>query len=684
MTTTRILMVEDDDDDYILTLDYLEELTFLDLDLVRVISADEALSQLKQNTFDLCLLDYQLGAVNGLEVLRQAQALGFSGPIIMLTGQQDDSLDQSALNAGAADYLIKSELNASRFARAIRYALARRDVEVERVERLKAEAENRSKNRFLAHLSHELRTPLTAILGYTELLLNSRQADNVHYELEVIMRNGRHLLNLLNDVLDLSKIAANKLELNLTEVNVESLVADVYSLLNVSAVDKGLELRLTSATPIPSRIITDATRIRQILINIINNAIKFTDEGHINICLSMAHHGDKECFIVEVSDTGIGIAHEKLDNIFQPFSQLGDVVSKRVGGSGLGLSISFELAQRLGGTISVLSEAGEGSCFTLSVDPGNTEGIPRDFLTFQAHEHLIRSAPVTRLQGRVLVVDDLRDIRRLIGHLVQSTGAETVYAANGISALSAVEDAKSTALPVDLILMDIHMPEMDGKAATRALRARGVDIPIIALTAATMRGSEEKLKECGFNDILNKPVDTQALVDMLKNHLALETIDSGEIDNRETNGNAIEASATQSSTNTTGESTTPSSMVDILLVEDDEDVSSVLCLLLKQLHTHVTSVHTAKAAYDLIDAQHWDAVLLDLNLPDASGIDVARHIRSTTKASHGKTYIALISGESPDPTAIAPLRINHSLLKPILLSSLKVLVNDIHEFLRQQ
>ena len=226
---TKLLLVEDDEDDYILTRDYLEQLSSHVFDIEWITSPEQAVEVLSKNQHDICLLDYRLGASDGLSVLKQALKNGFCGPIIMLTGQSNDALDSAALDAGAVDYLVKSEMSGSRFARSIRYALARRDVEDERVERLKAEAENRSKDRFLAHLSHELRTPLSSILGYTELLMLSdfnKQAEN---ELGVIYRNGKHLLSLLNDVLDLSKIAVDKLELSLSEVNLDSLMADEFT-----------------------------------------------------------------------------------------------------------------------------------------------------------------------------------------------------------------------------------------------------------------------------------------------------------------------------------------------------------------------------------------------------------------------------------------------------------------------
>ena len=210
-SVARVLLVEDDEDDFILTSEYLHQLASHSFEIDWVTNPTKALEQLNLGKHDICLLDYQLGAYNGLTVLERASENGCSIPIIMLTGQSDEALDQSALAAGAVDYLVKSEMTTARFARAIRYALARQEIENERLERINAETQNQSKDRFLAHLSHELRTPLTSILGYTEILLNSNKAPNAEPELNIILNNGQHLLGLLNNVLDLSKIAVGKL-----------------------------------------------------------------------------------------------------------------------------------------------------------------------------------------------------------------------------------------------------------------------------------------------------------------------------------------------------------------------------------------------------------------------------------------------------------------------------------------
>lgn len=565
-----------------------------------------------------------MGAINGLEVLQKAKAIGFSAPIIMLTGQSDAILDQAALDMGAADYLIKTELTSNRFARSIRYALARRDVEQERVERLKAESENRSKNRFLAHLSHELRTPLTSILGYTELLMQSDKGAAAYGELDIISRNGKHLLNLLNDVLDLSKIAAGKLELVAEPVYIDSLLADVSMLMRAAAEDKGLELNLISESPVPVQIQTDSTRLRQVLINVISNAIKFTDRGRIDVSIFVDAHTQLLHF--DVSDTGMGIPPEKIEAIFQPFTQVEDVVSKSIGGTGLGLAICSELLQRMGGDISVTSEMGEGSCFSIRIDPGCTDGVSHETLSFH-HSADVESQSIEqdRYDGRVLVVDDLPDIRQLVGHVVSQTGARVDCAENGAVAIDLIDSAYADGLPYHLVLMDIHMPEMDGKRAIVELRQRYQSLPVVALTAASMKGQNEKLLAKGFTDVLSKPLDNKALMQTLKCCLPVK------VDSNPPSATSVKAAEDISKAAMESDITAPA----VLLIEDDHDAANAMAMLLQTKGVEVVVAHTHQQALQCLQQRlEWSHILLDLHLGNENGLDIAADIRANESYRH--------------------------------------------------
>jgi len=648
---TRLLLVEDDEDDYILTCDYLEQLGSHTFDVEWLSCPEEAVNVLSENKHDICLLDYRLGASDGLEVLKSAVANGFRGPIIMLTGQSDDTLDSAALDAGAVDYLVKNEMSSSRFARAIRYALARRDVEDERVERLKAEAENRSKDRFLAHLSHELRTPLSSILGYTELLMQSEKNQHAHNELGVIYRNGKHLLSLLNDVLDLSKIAADKLELNCCDVNLDSLMADVYTLMRVSAVDKGLSLRFESQQALPLIINSDATRLRQILINIINNAIKFTNQGEIVVRAWTAWVNEREMLFFSIKDTGLGIAPEKQALIFKPFEQIADVESRDVGGAGLGLAICSELLTRMQGSIELESTQGVGSEFTLSIYPGNIRDVERQLLTFDSNPDCHQKLTTLSTSGRVLVVDDLKDLRILVGHMIASTGADVEYAENGKHAIEKVAAAEQAGKAFDIIIIDLHMPVMGGKEATIELRKMGYKEPIIALTAATMKGVKSELSALGFNDMIAKPVDSGLLYQVL-NHYICQGKTEPVIEHDDS------PAMTQKSTR-------------YLLVEDDTDAAQITQLLLESLGVETVIAASCEACLNtLSEDAEFDKVLLDMHLPDGSGLDLAKQL----KQLYPNLTLVIVSGAEPEPEKIEPLDIEQVLLKPINLGLLTDLI----------
>ena len=650
---TQLLLVEDDEDDYILTCDYLDQLDSHTFNIQWISSPEQAIETLSKNEHDICLLDYRLGASNGLDVLKEAIANGFSGPIIMLTGQSNDELDSAALDAGAVDYLIKTEMSSSRFARAIRYALARKDVEGERVERLKAEAENRSKDRFLAHLSHELRTPLSSILGYTELLMQSDFSQQAENELGVIYRNGKHLLSLLNDVLDLSKIAADKLELTLSEVNLDSMLADVYTLMRVSVLDKGLTLRFESNQPLPLVAQLDATRVRQILINLINNAVKFTDKGEIVVNAWTQWVDEREMLLFSIKDSGMGIAPEKQELIFKPFEQIADVESRSVGGAGLGLAICAELLARMQGSISLDSEIGKGSTFTISVYPGDISGVERQVLNFSSAPQLQSKSAPCKVHGRVLVVDDLRDLRMLVGHMISTCGARVDYAEHGQQALEKVRIADAYKAPYDIIFIDIHMPVMGGKEATIELRKMGYKGPIIALTAATMKGIREELAALGFNDVIPKPVDSAVLYQCLQDYLVAPE------------------SAPQPKNINSSKSLTEKKQR-FLLVEDDHDAAQITQLLLESLGVETVIASSCAQCLQILNHdQQFNKVLLDMHLPDGRGVDLGQQINER----YPELRLVIVSGAEPDPREIKDLNIDRVLLKPINLSLLETLIS---------
>jgi two-component system sensor histidine kinase/response regulator len=642
----RLLLVEDDEDDYILTSESLTQLDSYHFEINWVTNPQDALEKLMAEEFDICLLDYQLGGQSGLDVLKQAALLGCMTPIIMLTGQTDDSLDKLAQDAGAVDYLNKEEITTPRFTRAIRYALARNEVTTERLERLKAETQNRSKDRFLAHLSHELRTPLTSILGYAELLLNSDKSAQSRSELNIILSNGKHLLSLLNDVLDLSKIAADKLEINSAAIELDSFIADVFFLLQINAHDKGLNLQIKARGPLPLTIFADSTRLRQILINLSHNAIKFTQQGRVSIQLWTQFVDNQELLYFEVADSGMGIPAERLASIFKPFEQIEDIITRKESGAGLGLAICTELVKRMGGTLSVESELGKGSRFQFSIDPGDISATPRTRLHFKKMDETQADQVFVPLTGKVLVVDDAPDIRKLVQQICQSLGLDVVTAENGLQALEMCSQSLSDSAPFDLVLMDIHMPVLGGRQAIAEIRQAGFLSPVIALTAAALKGVKESLIEIGFSEVLHKPINKVALYQGLSVYLPKQT--------------HLAPPQKKQHQRT------------ILIVEDDLDAAQVSQLLLESLGAKVQVALSGRECWAALQSKtSFDTILLDLNLPDTDGLTLASQIQVIKP----DIELVLVSGAQVDVAQLAAVNIHKSLLKPLNLASLKSLLD---------
>nr|WP_252728117.1 response regulator [Alteromonas sp. C1M14] len=655
-------MVEDDEDDYFLTADYMSQCPEPRFHITWVTNGSEAIEVLQKKTFDICLLDFILGAENALDVLAKFKQARITVPVVILTGQSDNQVDEMVMRAGAADYLTKSEIESPRFMRTMRYAMVRREIENERIERHKIEQQNKAKDKFLAHLGHELRTPLTSILGYTELLLDDEENHHMSQELSIIHTNGKHLLSLLNDLLDMSRIMANKLELAPRNINLSAFMTDVHSLMNLAAKDKGLSMAICSETEVPINIDVDPTRLRQILINLISNAVKFTDSGLITVTvetLPVRPIDGKELLLFRVKDSGIGMPPDKLDAIFHPFEQIEDVVRANHGGAGLGLAICRELVYKMGGTIDVDSEVGKGSIFSFTLDPGEIREQPREFLTLAApsiNQHDKRNLHVT---GRVLIVDDLRELRRLTGYMVSQCHASVSYAENGVKALEAVLEAERAGKPFHLVLMDIHMPVMNGIESLNAMRQHRCNVAVVAITAASRKGLRQSLLDEGFDDVLGKPIDKTALLKVLDRYL----ITTPKADSPQKPVEDRLQPAPSPDNNTAAKR--------VLLVEDDHDAAELMALLLNHLGHEVTVAHNGQEAMERSGQQLFDVALLDLSLPDMGGLELAAQLHP--QCPELRVYI--VSGREPDANEIGDVAIAGTLLKPVNKDDLANLLN---------
>lgn len=390
-----------------------------------------------------------------------------------------------------------------------------------------SEGANRAKSAFLANMSHEIRTPLTAILGFADVLLETGDIYKAPVErveaIETIRRNGSHLIALINDLLDLSKIEAGKFQVENLPCSLHRLIADLRQLMQVRAEEKKLTINIKYDGPIPEMILTDPTRLRQILMNLLSNSIKFTHEGSLNLTVSLVGKAPDRKIQIDVRDTGIGISDEMRDKLFQPFTQGDGSMSRRFGGTGLGLTISKRFAELLGGDLFILETSHLGTTFRLQVDPGPLHNVEFQEPEAVAPAEDIKPAKTTNakdvLNGlKILLVEDGPDNQRLISFLLKKAGASVDMSENGELGYRKAMDATAQGEPFDVILMDMQMPIMDGYTAASKLRADGYEGPIIALTAHAMAEDRNRCIEAGCTDYSTKPVDRAKLIELIRFH----------------------------------------------------------------------------------------------------------------------------------------------------------------------
>lgn len=419
--------------------------------------------------------------------------------------------------------ITRSLAEKSRLSRALRDQMSSLETRV--LERtLALEEADRAKSRFLAAMSHEIRTPMSAVLGYTDMLLLDHPQGGAEDErrqwLETIRRNGEHLLGVINDILDLSLVESGKLQVEPIRVAPRQLIEEVQALLQVRAAEKHLSLSVQFDSLLPETILTDPTRLRQVLINLLGNAIKFTEHGGVTLRVSCpAPESVRPEMIFDVVDTGIGMSGEQLERLFQPFAQANATIARIYGGTGLGLAISRKIARRLGGDITVRSEVDRGSEFRLTIATGSLTGVR--LLSAETpcvkDTHVATAIPTDFLAGlHVLLAEDGPDSQRLMQVLLRRAGAEVTAVDDGRRALDLILVAEEAQAPFDVLLTDIQLPEMSGLELAGEIRARGLQLPILAITAHAMNGDRERCLAAGCDDYLAKPVDKWTLIERVR------------------------------------------------------------------------------------------------------------------------------------------------------------------------
>nr|WP_092020507.1 response regulator [Marinobacter zhejiangensis] len=519
--------------------------------------------------------------------------------------------------------------------------------EQERLEKELARNSAAAKSQFLANMSHEIRTPLAAIIGYGETLLDPELSDEEkRNSAETVVRSGHHLLELVNDILDHSKIDANKLAVDVVTVNLPELLDELRAFFEPRAQEKGLEFSITCEFPLPETIHTDPTRFRQIVINLCGNALKFTEKGSISLAVRCEREARK--LYVRVVDTGIGMKPEQMQRLFDPFAQGSAAISRQYGGTGLGLSISRRLAELLGGSIVADSTYGQGSDFEVNIATGPLEDV--NFLRnsselSQRRQLSLVAAP--KLAGRVLCAEDNEVNRKLVSLLLERTGVELVHVGNGVEVLDAALNER-----FDLILMDIQMPVLNGRDATVALREAGVSVPIIALTANVMAEDIEDYRKAGFNAHLAKPIDKRRFYELLSRYLRV-AIENGHPSDRHYQGL-------------------------VLVAEDNNDNRALVTRLLTRLGLEVLSVAAGDEAVKTALAKPVKLVLMDRHMPGMDGVAATRLMR---QAGFRRPIIAFSAGDEREIDELVQAGCEGVLTKPI---DQRRLVAILDRYLSQQ